>query len=684
MTHQSRHVALVVALLCAPPAAFAGKPLFDVQLFYPSPGLQNFFTVESATVNGHLHWSGGLNINYAHNPLTVRLVGGEEDGDGAGAIVGHRVDFNLMGSVGLFGYGDLGIVMPLVAQGGLEADKFEAAGVDVGPKKLRGFTQGDLRIVPKVHVYTLWQGKLAFAVVPTVVLPTSNDAKFTGEKGFAFMPSIVASTRLDLFGIGQLRAAANLGYRIRERTRYQTITVDDEIFYKFAGGYDVAPPLDLDFPLEGIVEIFGHTGANRPFGIGADTALQQEYQKARTSMEMDLGARAPLFEHYLVTAGIGIGLLSGYGAPLPRLFASVAYFVGAAGPEDNDHDGLDNKADQCSDKAEDFDGFEDSDGCPDIDNDGDYVADTEDRCPLEGEDKDGYKDDDGCPEADNDDDGFLDGLDACPTLAEDNDGFHDDDGCPDLDNDDDGVMDQNDKCPDAKEDQDGFADDDGCPDTDNDQDGRDDLSDQCPNDKEDRDEFEDDDGCPEDNDGDGFADSVDLCGNEPEVYNGIDDADGCPEKGTAILVRMGKGRLVLNEPIHFKDGTILPASQRVLDQVAALLKARAGLTRVRVEGHTGGKGTTRALKRVAFERADAVRLYLVSQGVAEERLEVAGIGPDEPLVPENARDALTKNERIEFVVVAQQADAPKVVPEPPVLERIPGADNNSTSAPASR
>jgi len=65
---------------------------------------------------------------------------------------------------------------------------------------------------------------------------------------------------------------------------------------------------------------------------------------------------------------------------------------------DPDHDGVVGAADQCPNEAEDKDGFQDEDGCPDPDNDGDGVPDAQDKCPLEPETKNGYQDDDGCPD----------------------------------------------------------------------------------------------------------------------------------------------------------------------------------------------------------------------------------------------------------------------------------------------
>jgi outer membrane protein OmpA-like peptidoglycan-associated protein len=98
---------------------------------------------------------------------------------------------------------------------------------------------------------------------------------------------------------------------------------------------------------------------------------------------------------------------------------------------DRDGDGILDDVDQCPDVAEDVDGFEDEDGCPDFDNDGDGIADNVDNCPDDPEDLEGFQDQDGCPDTDNDKDGILDAEDNCPNNPETVNGYKDTDGCPD-------------------------------------------------------------------------------------------------------------------------------------------------------------------------------------------------------------------------------------------------------------
>jgi outer membrane protein OmpA-like peptidoglycan-associated protein len=127
-------------------------------------------------------------------------------------------------------------------------------------------------------------------------------------------------------------------------------------------------------------------------------------------------------------------------------YVGLAYFFG---PGDCDGDGIIGSQDKCWRIPEDFDGFQDDDGCPDPDNDQDGILDVNDMCPDEPEDFDGVDDEDGCPDIDTDGDGYMDQDDQCPDQPEDFDGFQDKDGCPDPDNDGDGVLDANDECPDT-------------------------------------------------------------------------------------------------------------------------------------------------------------------------------------------------------------------------------------------
>ncbi len=99
-------------------------------------------------------------------------------------------------------------------------------------------------------------------------------------------------------------------------------------------------------------------------------------------------------------------------------------------PVDSDKDGIPDYLDECLATPK---GTKvDERGCP-LDSDADGIPDVKDLCPTEAEDFDGFEDEDGCPDLDNDGDGILDVNDLCPNEAEDFNGSEDEDGCPDGD-----------------------------------------------------------------------------------------------------------------------------------------------------------------------------------------------------------------------------------------------------------
>lgn len=271
------------------------------------------------------------------------------------------------------------------------------------------------------------------------------------------------------------------------------------------------------------------------------------------------------------------------------------------------------------------------------------------------------------PLADADGDGIVDDLDQCPSEAETENGFEDNDGCPDSpDQDVDGIPDADDRCPTEPENKNGIDDDDGCPDADDDGDGILGSKDACPTEAEDIDGFEDQDGCPDlDNDNDGVPDPHDGCPVEPEVWNGIQDDDGCPDELPA-KVKAFEGTM---KGINFQNGKskILPSSKKVLAKTVAILREFPQL-RIKIEGHTDDKGKRDKNLALSRHRADAVKWYLVDQGVAEDRLETEGVGPDRPIADNKKKGGRARNRRIEFHILPTvqpgTAPAPATQPSP--------------------
>lgn len=278
------------------------------------------------------------------------------------------------------------------------------------------------------------------------------------------------------------------------------------------------------------------------------------------------------------------------------------------------------------------------------DRDGDLIDDADDKCPDQKEDFDQFEDADGCPDYDNDNDGIPDSLDNCRDVPEDFDGFDDEDGCPDFDNDMDNIADSVDNCPLQPEDFDGFEDNDGCPDYDNDADGVPDSLDKCPMVPEDLDNFEDDDGCPDlDNDLDGVLDSLDKC---PMVAGNV-KMDGCP--GDVPEPKEIKFGRVILKGVDFGSGSsvLSDGSYSVLDQVVVSLKEWPQI-RLEIQAHLDNSGEPSAGFQLSQKRADEIYRYLVDKGISPDRLVPVGKGGSDPIADNNTIAGRKVNIRIEI------------------------------------
>jgi outer membrane protein OmpA-like peptidoglycan-associated protein len=112
-------------------------------------------------------------------------------------------------------------------------------------------------------------------------------------------------------------------------------------------------------------------------------------------------------------------------------------------------------------------------------------------------------------------------------------------------------------------------------------------------------------------------------------------------------------RFVLGDlTFRTESAEIDPASARVLDDVARAMAASPG-GRIRVEGHTDSSGMREANQQLSQARAESTRTYLMSQGVAGDRIDAVGYGADRPLADNDSAAGRSDNRRTEIVVVSR-------------------------------
>ena len=231
---------------------------------------------------------------------------------------------------------------------------------------------------------------------------------------------------------------------------------------------------------------------------------------------------------------------------------------------------------------------------------------------------------------DTDGDGVPDADDKCATVA----GLQSLAGCPDADSD--GIADGDDKCPSQA----GLAKYQGCPIPDTDADGVNDEVDKCINEKG----FARYQGCPiPDTDGDGVNDEEDKCADR----KGPASNKGCPEIEKAVIDKIN----LAAKNVFFATGSakLLPKSFKSLDQVIELLKGDESLL-VEIDGHTDATGKADKNQLLSEDRANAVRTYFVSKGIAESRLTAVGFGATMPVADNKTAAGKAKNRRTEMVV----------------------------------
>jgi OmpA-OmpF porin, OOP family len=451
---------------------------FTIQRFNPAPGPRNYFTTRGARTDGEMAFSGGLFVNYAYRPFVVRSCQSETNCDDPNAfresdvtVVENMVTADVLASLTPIPRLQLGLRVPITWVKGQGISEEGASSED----GISGVGLGDIELEAKGR---LVGGLRDPFVVGAALFGTAPLGTTTAEGKYIGDSTPTAGLRAIFDGsAGPISVGGNLAGVYRGEARVGSTDLGPEFRYGVGVGYKLSPVVRL------LADGFGSTKFSSKNGTNA--------------LEIDGGIQVfPLGSPIVVHAGAGTGVIQGVGVPALRAFLGVMY---VHEPRDQDGDGIYDHVDQCPTEPEDFDGCEDSDGCPDPDNDGDMILDVDDRCPNEAEDFDGFEDTDGCPDPDNDGDGIPDSHDQCPNEPETKNGYKDEDGCPDEpDRDNDGVPDSRDKCPDEPEDTDGFEDEDGCPDP--------------------------------DNDGDGIPDIADECIDEPETFNGFQDEDGCPDE----------------------------------------------------------------------------------------------------------------------------------------------------------
>ncbi len=115
------------------------------------------------------------------------------------------------------------------------------------------------------------------------------------------------------------------------------------------------------------------------------------------------------------------------------------------------------------------------------------------------------------------------------------------------------------------------------------------------------------------------------------------------------------------EDVHFDFDryTLRPDALRILDEAVSAMQADATLN-LTIEGHTCSIGTNEYNMALGERRANAVRDYLVSRGIAATRLRTVSFGEENPKFDNSREETRRMNRRA--ALIARLTSAP--FPEP--------------------
>src|SRR5215211_609085 len=355
---------IAVALVVVISAASASAQGLDGQRYDPPAGAAGGLAVERPVVPRHLGFGLGLVGNYSYEAVVWRDSGGSTV---YGKPLEHALTLDLLASIGLGNVFELAVDLPLHAiyQGDSSLQSAAAApGI------------GDLRVVPKLAFTSRGAVNFAIGAAMPVGIPTGSPAALRGDGTFTLNPELLLGLRGRGWG-----ASGNAGFRFRPDGPALNV-MGNELTYGLATQFTLLPRSEV---LELMIEA---TGA---------TYLTNDSQVANLPIELFGGLGIRPHSDWTIDLGAGAGLTRGLDAPRFRIIAGVRYNPNPVTDyKDSDNDGIGDNADRCPRKAEDYDGFQDDDGCPDSDNDRDGVPDERDECPDEPEGR--YGDGDGCPE----------------------------------------------------------------------------------------------------------------------------------------------------------------------------------------------------------------------------------------------------------------------------------------------
>jgi OOP family OmpA-OmpF porin len=153
---------------------------------------------------------------------------------------------------------------------------------------------------------------------------------------------------------------------------------------------------------------------------------------------------------------------------------------------------------------------------------------------------------------------------------------------------------------------------------------------------------------PKDSDSDNIPDDLDDCPFE----KGTPGMKGCPDRTVVVVTAENTAAVIaLIEQSEVKFETdkseLSPSFKRMIQGVANVMKENPSFM-LNVTGHADDRASEEYNMALSQRRADAVRSYLIDQGISGDRITTTALGETQPKVNSTSVEARAENRRVQF------------------------------------
>jgi len=144
-----------------------------------------------------------------------------------------------------------------------------------------------------------------------------------------------------------------------------------------------------------------------------------------------------------------------------------------------------------------------------------------------------------------------------------------------------------------------------------------------------------------------------------------------PQPPAPRRVEVKADRIQINDKILFNvdKATIRPESNGLLAEIISVIKENPHIKKLSIEGHTDSDGTDDYNQKLSDKRAESVKKYLITNGIAAAMLASAGFGESRPISDNDSDAGKEKNRRVEFIITEQEQQTKVFMEDPKTGER---------------